>query len=138
MKKPFWILGITFPIFTILVVLYYIHTETMVGSLHNFITIAVSFGITQLILGLFLGHRITVYTKFQSAVLFVLLSIISIGIDGVIYTILYEYIPNNFQGVSFEILITAAMFSIAVLIIPVILLNGLVLAIYIFLFHKTI
>lgn len=138
MKKPFWILGITFPIFTILVVLYYIHTETMVGSLHNLITIAVSFGITQLILGLFLGHRITVYTKFQSAVLFVLLSIISIGIDGVIYTILYEYIPNNFQGFSFEILIIAAMFSIAVLIIPVILLNGLVLAIYIFLFHKTI
>lgn len=110
----------------------------MVGSLHNVITIAVSFGITQLILGLFLGHRATEYTKFQAVVLFVLLSIISIGIDGIIYTILYEYIPNNFQGFSLEILLTAAMFSIALLIIPVILLNGLVLAMYIFLFHKTI
>ncbi|HDR4949180.1 TPA: hypothetical protein QCR51_005892 [Bacillus cereus] len=138
MKKPFWTLGITFPIFTILTVLYYIQTGVMVGSANHITTVVIAFGVTQCILGIFIGKQIQIKDTLHNIILFVLLTTVSLVISGIIYTILYEYIPNNFQGFSLEILITAAMFSIALLILPVLLLNGLVLAICIFLFHKTV
>ncbi|PEF67961.1 hypothetical protein [Bacillus cereus] len=138
MKKPFWTLGIIFPIFTILTALYYIQTGTMIGSANHITAVVISFGIIQCILGIFIGKQLQIKNIVHNIALFVVLNIVSLGISGIIYTILYEYIPYSFQGFSFEILITAAMFSIALLIIPILLLNGLVLTIYIFLFHKTI
>lgn len=110
----------------------------MVGSANHITTVVIAFGVTQCILGIFIGKQIQIKDTLHNIILFVLLTTVSLVISGIIYTILYEYIPNNFQGFSLEILITAAMFSIALLILPVLLLNGLVLAICIFLFHKTV